>query len=127
MYSLGVYALILGSALTALAALAHLACIAIGASAYKLQPTVITVAIALLLFIWSAYALSGAGVISRLPFTKFALLAISAVFLMRALAFPLLKSTFPENSDRFWWVSSAICFLIGLLYAFGLFSIWKTR
>lgn len=143
MINLGAHALILGGTLTAVAALAHLICIAVGAPAYrfmgagermalaaeagKMQPTLITLAIALMLFVWSAYALSGAGVISRLPFTKLALLAIGAVFLFRAVAFPLLKSTFPENTDTFWWVSSGICLLLGLLYAFGLYTLWKTQ
>jgi hypothetical protein len=141
MNSLGAYALVLGGTLSAVAALAHLVCIAVGAPAYrfmgadermaraveagKMQPTMITLAIALMLFVWSAYAFSGAGAITRLPFTKFALLLISATFLIRAVAFPLLKNTFPENSDTFWWVSSGICLVIGLLYAFGLFSLWK--
>jgi hypothetical protein len=86
MNNLGAHALILGGTFTAVAALAHLICIAVGAPAYRfmgagermalaaeageMQPTLITLAITLMLFVWSAYALSGAGVISLLPFTK---------------------------------------------------------
>ena len=121
--------------MSAAAALAHLACIAIGAPAYRLMgagermaraaeagyafPTVTTLAITAMLLVWSAFALSGAGVIPKLPLTRLALYAIAAVYLARAVAFPLLKSSFPENSNMFWWTSSAICGVIGLLHLYG--------
>jgi hypothetical protein len=132
--------LVLGAAFSALAAIAHLACVAIGPSAYrfmgagektaraveagKLQPTVFTLAIAAVLLIWAAYALSGAGVITRLPLTKFALLGITAVYLGRAICFPLLRPMFPENSTTFWLVSSGICLVIGLVHLYGLIARW---
>ena len=122
------------------ASLAHLACIATGAKAYrfmgagermaraveagKLKPTLITLAIAIVLLVWALYAFSGAGLAPRLPFTEPALLFISAVFLARAFAFPLLKPKFPENSNTFWLVSSGICLVLGLLYAAGLAALW---
>lgn len=81
MTSLATTPLLAAGALTAVAALAHLACIAIGAPAYH----------------WM-----GAG--ERM---------------IRAVAFPWLKPLFPENSNRFWWVSSGICLLIGSLYGWG--------
>ena len=71
--------LVLGAAATALAALAHLACIAIGPSAYRTM---------------------GAG--------------------------PLLEPYFPGNSDAFWFWSSAICLVIGLMYLVGLRRAWKS-
>jgi hypothetical protein len=136
----GSQALILGAALSALAALAHLACIVLGAPAYrfmgagqrmaraaeagKVRPTLVTLAIAGVLFLWSAYALSGAGVIGALPLTKLALTVISLIYLARAVAFPLLKPTIPENSNTFWFVSSGICGLMGLMYAYGALALW---
>lgn len=138
MSTLGTLALTAGAALSACAAIAHLACVAIGPAAYrfmgagekmvraaavgKLVPTVVTLGIALVLFIWAAYALSGAGLIGPLPFTKAALFVITAVYLARALAFPLLRPAFAENSATFWWVSSGICLAIGLLHVVGLWA-----
>jgi hypothetical protein len=85
-----------------------------------------SLAIAGILFVSAAFALSGAGVVEPLPLTKLALVAITFVYLGRAVAFPLLKPSFPENSNTFWFVSSGICGLIGLLHAYGTASLWCT-
>jgi hypothetical protein len=138
--TLGTLALGVGAAFSAAAAIAHLACIALGPAAYrfmgagekmasaveagKLQPTLVTLTISGVLLSWAAYALSGAGLIPRLPLTKAALLAITAVYLARAVAFPLLRPAFPENSTTFWMVSSGICLVIGLVHAYGLAARW---
>jgi hypothetical protein len=143
MSSVGAQALILGGAFTSLAAIAHLACIVVGPSAYrfmgagermaravedgKTRPTVVTLAIAAILFAWAAYAFSGAGLIGGLPLTGLVLPAISIVYLARALAFPFLKPLFPENSTRFWLVSSGICLVLALLYAVGTVAMWSGR
>jgi len=137
----GTLALALGAALSAAAAIAHLVCIAVGPAAYrfmgagekmaraveagKIQPTIVTLAISSVLLAWAAYALSGAGLITRLPLTKEVLLAITVVYLARAIAFPLLRPAFPENSTTFWLVSSGICLLIGLLHTYGLATRWS--
>lgn len=137
-----VQALILGASLSAAAAVAHLACIAIGSRAYRFMgageriaraseagrrgPTLVTLAIAGMLLLWAAYALSGAGVIGRLPLTRIALSLVCCIYLARAVAFPLLKPAFPENSETFWWVSSGICGVMGLLHAYGTLSLWHT-
>lgn len=141
-FTAGSQALVIGAVLSATAAMAHLACIIIGAPAYrrmgagermaraveagKLRPTLVTLAVAGVLFVWAAFALSGAGVVGPLPLTKPALAAISAIYLGRAAAFPLLRPRFPENSDTFWWVSSGICGAIGLVHAYGTASLWRT-
>ncbi|WP_346286825.1 hypothetical protein [Zoogloea sp.] len=120
--------------------MAHLACIALGAPAYrlmgagekmaraaeagKLRPTLVTLAVTAILLTWAAYALAGAGIIGPLPFTRPALAAICAVYLGRAVAFPLLKPAFPDNSQTFWLVSSSTCLVIGVVHAFGLISQW---
>jgi hypothetical protein len=138
----GAQALALGALLSGAAALAHLSCILIGAPAYrmlgagermaraaeagKLRPTLVTLGITGVLALWSAYALSGAGLIGPLPLTKIALVLISFAYLARAAAFPLLKPAFPENSDRFWRVSSAICGLLGAVHAYGTLAMWET-
>lgn len=142
MPSSGAQALIVGASLSAIAAAAHLACIFIGAPAYrlmgagqgmaraaeagKLRPTLVTLAISGVLLLWSAYALSGAGVIEALPFFRLALALISLAYLVRAVAFPLLRPAFPENSNTFWLVSSGISGFIGLVHAYGTFFLWRT-
>jgi hypothetical protein len=140
MLSSGVLALLVGATFSATAAVAHLMCIVVGPKAYRvmgagermaraaqagrLQPTLITFAIAAILLVWAAYALSGAGVTGKLPLTRIALVAISAVYLGRAVAFPLLKPSFPENSQTFWVVSSGICLVMGLLHLYGVVALW---
>jgi hypothetical protein len=90
----------------------------------KLQPALVTLAIAAVLGVWAAYAWAGAGVLAHLPLTKLALVAITAVYLGRAVAFPLLKPFFPANSQVFWWVSSGICLVMGLLHLWGVIALW---
>ena len=140
--STGSLALLVGAALSATAALAHLLCIVVGAPAYRfmgagermaraveagqLRPTLVTLAIAGVLLVWAAFALSGAGVVGPLPLTKPALVAISLAYLGRAVAFPLIKPGFPGNSNTFWRVSSGICGLIGLVHAYGTVLVWGT-
>ncbi|MEK8029468.1 hypothetical protein AACH06_01430 [Ideonella sp. DXS29W] len=136
--------LALGGCLSALAALAHLACVAIGGPAYRWmgageglaraaeagrwQPTAITLCIAAVLAVWALYAWAGAGwwtPRSPWPGMKLALPLISAIYLVRGVAFPWLKPHFPDNSNLFWLVSSAICLLIGGLHAWGTVSRWS--
>lgn len=133
-------ALVLGGTLSAVAAVAHLACIAIGAPAYRLMgagermaraaelrrvgPTLITLGIAATLSLWAAYAFAGAGIAPRLPFMKAMLLLIGGAYLLRALGFPLLRLFFPEDSERFWRVSSGLCAAIGLLHVSGTTGVW---
>ena len=132
--------LITAGALNAAAAVAHLACIIIGAPAYrfmgagekmakqadagKLRPTLVTLTIAAVLFIWAAYAWSAAGLIVHLPLMKFVLPAICAVLLTRAALFPLLKPFFPGNTQTFWLVSSGVCLVMGLVHVYGVVLIW---
>lgn len=132
--------LIAGAALSALAALLHLGCIAFGAPWYRAlgagermaqldlaghwYPTVATLVIVGMLLAWSAFALSGAGVIRRLPLTRVALCAITAVYLLRGVAFAPLMAYFPGNSATFWFWSSAICAAFGVVHLVGLRQAW---
>lgn len=136
------YYLIAGGTLSAVAALAHLGCIAFGASWYRFfgagekmvqlveagssRPTRVTLFVAIVLLAWSAYALSGAGVIPRLPLLRTLLCAITAVYLLRGLLFFLLMPYFPGNSLAFWLWSAAICLGIGLLHLAGLRQAWAS-
>ncbi|MCD7099008.1 hypothetical protein [Stenotrophomonas sp. MMGLT7] len=87
-------------------------------------PTVVTLAIASILLGWSAYALSGSGVIRKLPLRRTALSAITTVYIVRGVAFVPAMAYFPGNSMPFWAVSSSICLLIGIVHLVGLRQSW---
>lgn len=132
--------LLIGAGLSLTASLLHLCIIAGGPSWYRLfgagerlssaaeagylYPTVITVCIALVLAVWSAYALSGAGVIQHLPLQRPALCAITAVYLLRGIGGPFLLAG-TGHSRRFIMISSAICLVFGLVYLLGLIQMWN--
>lgn len=134
------YWLIFGGILTAIAALMHIAIIIGGpdwyrffgagegmaraASQGRMMPTLITLGIATMLAIWAAYAFSGAGLIVRLPLLRTALVLISGIFMLRALAVVPLLLTPTEQSTTFWLWSSAIVLIYGLTYAIGTWRAW---
>lgn len=124
----------------ALAALAHIGCIVFGGSWYRVlgagehmakmheqglwYPTVVTLSIVIVLSIWTLYALSGAGVIRRLPLLRVALIIITSILLVRAVGFVFLMPMFPENSLVFWLVSSSVCLFIGGAFLVGTTQRW---
>jgi hypothetical protein len=134
------YFLIAGGAMSAVAAALHLGCILFGASWYRFlgagekmarlaeagssYPARVTLVITAMLLVWSAYALSGAGVIPRLPLLRTILCAIAAVYLFRGFVFYPLMPLFPGNSTTFWLVSGAICAAIGVVHAIGITQAW---
>ncbi|MFL6634941.1 MAG: hypothetical protein ACJ8HJ_21765 [Massilia sp.] len=129
-----------GALLSAVAALLHLGIIAGGPAWYRFfgagerfaraaaegrwYPTVVTLGIAAVLFIWSAYALAGAGVVTRLPLLKAALVGITAVYLVRGIAFaPLVLAKGGALTPFVVW-SSLICFGYGVVHLVGLVQRW---
>jgi len=130
--------LIAGALLSALAAALHVGCIVFGAPWYRFfgagermaqmaiagnwYPTVVTAAIALVLAIWSLYALSGAGVIRALPLLRPALCVITAIYLLRGLV--IVPLAVLGKGTPFWWWSSMICLLIGSVHLAGLSQVW---
>lgn len=133
--------LLLGSALSFIAAALHFACIFWGTNGFKFlgagepivsmsaaghwYPLFIAFVIGSVLAAWAIYALSGSGVIPPLPYLRPALVGITAIYLFRAVAFPLLKPAFPGNSIIFWLITSAICLFIGLTHLLGLIQVWQ--
>lgn len=104
------------------------------AEAHALYPAVSCLVIATGLSVCSAYAFSGAGLLLPLPLLRPILAAIALVFLLRGVGFPLLEWLWPgslarvsgsQGMDTFLLLSSLICFLIGAVYAWGLFSVWS--
>jgi len=133
--------LLASAALSAIAALLHVGCIIFGPSWYRFfgagerlaqlaaagsaVPTVMTAGIAAVLSLWAAYALSGAGVIARLPLIRVALCAIAGIYLVRGAAGLVFAAVAPgERSVAFWVWSSLICLGIGALYLFGTRQVW---
>ena len=134
--------LLAGAALSAIAAVLHLGCIYFGPTWYRffgagermaqlsaaghITPTLITLGIAAVLTTWSLYALSGAGVIPRLPLIRSGLSVIAGVYLLRGLAGFVLAAVAPgERSVGFWVWSSLICLVIGALYFVGTRQAWS--
>ncbi|UNK42426.1 hypothetical protein MNO14_16070 [Luteimonas sp. S4-F44] len=84
-----------------------------------------TLSIAGILAIGSLYAASGAGLIGRLALLRWVLLAMTLAYPLRGLGFFFLMETFPDNSIAFWYVSSAICLVFGVVHAVGLRQVWS--
>jgi hypothetical protein len=126
--------------LSAGAAVLHLAVIPGGADWYRFfgagegmarlaergspKPALITLAIAAVLGLWSAYALAGAGRIRRLPLMRTALVAIAAIYLLRGLALVPALAMNPRAVDSFMLWSSLIVLVYGLAYAIGTYRAW---
>lgn len=88
----------------------------------KLEPALITAAIALVLLVWALYAFSGAGLLPPFPLLDWALMGITLIYLLRGVL-PLLAMIFlPHLRTPFTWWSSLICTLYGLCHALGVFS-----
>ena len=133
--------LLVGAALSFVAAILHFSCIFWGTNGFRFlgagepivsmsaaghwYPPFIAFVIGTVLTVWAFYALPGAGVISPLPLLRVVLVGITAVYLLRAVAFPLLKPIFPGNSTTFWLVTSGISLLIGLAHLTGLIQVWR--
>lgn len=132
--------LLLGAALSALAAMLHVAVIAGGPDWYRtfgagermarmaeagsVRPTLITLGIALVLMAWAAYAAAGAGLFRPMPFAAAALVAITGVYALRGLAIAP-SALMPAIRTPFNLWSSAVCPAIGLVHAIGLWQVWK--
>lgn len=133
--------LIFAGILNAMAAALHIACIYFGAPWYRLLgagenmakmaeqgnpiPTIITSGITLILFIWSLYAFSAAGLISKLPLIHLALVTITTIYLVRGVIGLFLIANPMGQSPGFWLWSSAISLLIGIVHLIGLTQQWN--
>jgi hypothetical protein len=132
--------LIAAALLSAAAAILHLAVIAGGPDWYRFfgageemarmaergspVPALVTLAIATVLAAWSAYALSAAGKIRRLPLIRTALVAITAIYLLRGLVLVPVLALSPGQVDAFTLWSSLIVLVYGILYAVGTWRAW---
>ena len=134
--------LIAGGVLSAAASALHLATIVGGPDWYRFFgageamarmaeqgswiPAVVTLGIAGVLAVWSAYAFSGAGVIGRMPLIRTALVVISVIYLLRGLLLvPALALNFDAVTPFVLW-SSLIVLVYGLAYAVGTWRAWPS-
>jgi hypothetical protein len=86
-------------------------------------PALVTLAIAMVLAVWAAYAFAGAGLIRRLPLMRTALVAISTIYLARGLLIvPVLLQPAPAAFDV--W-SSLVVLVYGATYALGTKRAWS--
>lgn len=92
-------------------------------------PVVVTLIIAVVLSVWGFYALSGTGLVRRLPLLKLALIMISFIFCTRGLVGLLMPVLSRDpyviaTGTTFWIISSGICLVIGALYILGIRKNW---
>lgn len=133
--------LLVGSILSAVAALLHFGIIVGGASWYRFfgagermaraagagraYPAVVTSFIAAVLALWSGYAASGAGLLVPLPLLKPALMAITGIYLLRGLVLVPLLTVARSKSTPFMMWSSVICLGYGSIHLVGLVQVWS--
>ena len=67
----------------------------------------------------------GGGQALRLPFVKWVVLAITAVYLLRGLALLPMYFVVPEQVNAFVVWSSGIVLALGILHAVGLSQVWR--
>ncbi|MDQ3273369.1 MAG: hypothetical protein M3Q12_14575, partial [Pseudomonadota bacterium] len=97
---------------------------ACAAAAGHVYPTIVTLGIATVLALWSVYALSGAGIIAPLPLLRWALITITAIYMVRGLAIvPLLVFARSQSTPFLLW-SSLVCTVFGAVHLLGLSQVW---
>jgi hypothetical protein len=133
--------LTIAAVLSGIAALLHVGCIVSGASWYRFFgagekmaalavsgsrfPSMVTAGIVCVLTAFSIYALSGAGLIARLPLLTPVLVVVTGVYSLRGVAgLFLIRSQAFGNSSAFWFWSSMICLVFGAVHLIGLVQIW---
>jgi hypothetical protein len=132
--------LLAAGVLSAAASVAHLGCILGGPAWYRFfgageamaraaergspRPAMVTLVIAVGLAVWAAYAFSGAGLLPRAPLLRPALVLITAVYLLRAAALPVMLKTMADRGAPFLVWSSLIVLIIGVVHAVGVWRAW---
>lgn len=137
--------LLSGSMIMALGAAAHLAIIGIGAKGYAVlgapsglvamvntssyRPTITSVFIASLLMMGAIYGLSGAGLVTKLPYRRLVLTLLGAGLVARAVLLPAAVVWLPQilvgicgrcqAVNGFVLLTSALCLFVGVAYAVG--------
>jgi hypothetical protein len=141
--ALNIY-LLIGGALSFIAAGLHIACIVGGADWLRFfgagekmarmaeqgswYPGLVTGVIAVALMVMGSYALVGAAggeAALPLPFVKWVLVAIATVYMVRGSALIPLYFIMPAKLDAFALWSSLIVLTLGILHTVGLWKVWE--
>jgi hypothetical protein len=136
--------LLLGAAANYCVSLFHLVIVFVGAPGYRyfgvsklaelhekgsLTPTLLTLALAAMFALFGTYALSGAGVLRRLPLLRTTLLGVGALYLLRGL--PVIRQAIRlAGGDTRYWMAvffSGVALLIGIAYIAGAIPLFKKR
>lgn len=87
--------------------------------------TVLSVILAIIFAIWAIYAFSGAGLIRPLPLLRVALVAIGAIYILRALFLPSeINMVMTQGYPFRFVIFSTISLVAGILYLIGF---WKLK
>ncbi|WIV99065.1 hypothetical protein [Kinneretia aquatilis] len=86
-----------------------------------------SLAIAGLMALCAAYALSALGRVRRLPLLRLGLFAIASVCLLRTLALPLAALRWPQLIDSFELVAAAVWGAAGLGFVMGCWDLGRQR
>ena len=132
-------------------ALLHIAIILVGPAGYRyfgapgladqiergsvVQPTLLTLGIALVFALWGAYALSGAALIRRLPLVRTALLVIGVIFVARGLLIAPEVAALIQGALKYprslvfsgVSLSTGLCYLFGAARAWGSLHPWRSH
>ncbi len=81
-------------------------------------PYVSTIFVAIVFFIFGLYGLSAAGKFRKLPFLKFGIFMIAAIYLFRAIG-EQSYNIYNETTNASETIQSIVALLIGLMFLFG--------
>ena len=131
----GILFLVMAALIAIATAVAHLSCIYFGPECYSVQmapPFVVkwaqegsylaplaAVVVSSVFIVMGLYALSGAGLIRRLPLLKLGLYTISAVCIIRGLLGMQLWLRHQKQIDVSIFYAGVVWFIAGLLFLFG--------
>jgi hypothetical protein len=132
---IGVILLVLAAFIAIGTAVAHLSCIFLGPECYAAQmapPQVIesakngtylapvgTVFASALFVVLGLYALSGAGIIRKLPLLKYAVYAVAALCIIRGILPLQLWLRHPDKVNDIIFYTGIVWLVTGLLFLFG--------
>lgn len=131
----GVMFLVLAALIAIGTAVAHMSCIFIGAECYAVQMApsqiiesakngtylapIAAILVSAIFVVLGLYALSGAGVIRKLPFLKFTVYAGAMLCIIRGVLPLQLWLRHPEKVNDIVFYAGVVWFITGLLYLFG--------
>ena len=87
-------------------------------------PALGALVVAVVLIVAAAYALSGAGMLPKLPLLKLGLVVVTGVYLARGIAVVPLAMARPDRIVPIVW-TSVIVLVFGAVHLLGLVQVWR--